>query len=217
MYTYKYIHIPTYTYIYIHIHTYTYIYHIYTFKYIYIHTYTYVYIHIPTGAWRKLTDDGVRAHVLANNCRIAAQKNRKRRNIGSCIPLSNFVHLPSVDCTILALLSCRVNLLKLEILLAPKPGRAKQFLDCVVDGPEKEDYALCPISRLGKVPMHDASWNVELDGLFPHCFHLGVADSVRLELGICCPLQHPVSVCVTTVRSRRGVMCQHLKLGTVEM
>jgi hypothetical protein len=165
-----------------------------------IHTCTYIYIHILTMCRMKLTDEGVCTHFLANDCRIAAEKYRNWGYIGPSIPLCNFVHGPSVDCAVLALVACSVYLFKLCILPSPKPWAAKQFLNSVVHGPEKEDHALTPISRLRKVLMHDASWNVEPDSFFPHGFHLSVADSVRPELWICCPLQHPVSMCISTVR-----------------
>jgi len=120
----------------------------------------------------KLTDEGVCTHFLANYCRIAAEKYRNWGYIGPSIPLCNFVHGPSVDCAVLALVACSVYLFKLCILPAPKPWAAKQFLNCVVHGPEKEDHALTPISRLGKVLLHDASWNVEPDSFFPMVFIL---------------------------------------------
>ena len=142
----------------------------------------------------------MRSHFLANDSSIAAQKHGHRGGVGASPSLSNLVHLAPVDGAILALVACSVYLFKLRILPAPKPWAAKQFLNSVVHGPEKEDHALTPISRLRKVLMHDASWNVEPDSFFPHGFHLSVADSVRPELWICCPLQHPVSMCISTVR-----------------
>ena len=67
------------------------------------------------GKCIELTDDWVSSHILAYDSRIAAQKYGKGRNVSACIALadSDFVHLPAVDGPILALVSSRVNLLKL--------------------------------------------------------------------------------------------------------
>ncbi len=73
-----------YTYMNIHIHINTCIYHCIYTMYIHHDTYTYIYMDILTRAGRKLTDDDVSTLFLANDCRIAAQKNRNRGNIWAC-------------------------------------------------------------------------------------------------------------------------------------
>ena len=173
---------------------------------------TYIYIHLHTTC--RLTDDGVRAHFLANHGRIAAQKHRHRRGIRTGTGLRTLIHFTPVDGTILALVANRVDHLKLCVLLSCEAGVARQLLDGVIQGTEEKDQALAPICRLGKVPAHYTARNIEIDRLLPHGLHLGVSDATRLILGVGGPFQQPVTVFIASGPNR--VVCKHLKLGTIE-
>ena len=94
-----------------------------------------------------LTDDGVSSHFLAYHCRIAAQEHWKWGHVWACVTLVDFVHVTAVDCPILALLACRVHLVKLSVLPASKAGRSQQLLDRVVQGAVEEHHALSAIGR----------------------------------------------------------------------
>ena len=142
----------------------------------------------------ELTDDGMSAHFLAYHCCIAAQEHRKWGHIWPCVPLADFVHFTAVDCSKLALLACRVHLLKRSVLSASKAGRTQQLLHCVVQGAVEEHHALSAIGRLGKVFLQHAARNIELDRFPSHGSHPDIADPFGLELGIGRPLQQSVSI-----------------------
>ncbi len=200
-------HIHIYIYIYTYINTYTYVYIHYTYMYIHIHTYT-----VNVG-WNSQMREW--APIFLQMTVVSLLRNTGIGDTsGPAYPCAISYMVPLLIAPYWGLLPAVYTFSNSVYCLPLNRGlrtcSTKKFLNSVVHGPEKEDQALTPISRLRKVLMHDASWNVEPDSFFPHGFHFSVADSVRPELWICCPLQHPVSVCISTVRCWSGVMCKHL-------
>ena len=164
-----------------------------------------------------LTDDGVSSHFLAYHCCIAAQEHWKWGHVWACVTLVDFVHVTAVDCPILALLACRVHLVKLSVLPASKAGRSQQLLDRVVQGAVEEHHALSTIGGFGKVFLQYPARNFQLYRIPPHGSHPHIADPFGLEIGIGCPLEQSIPIWITRVRCWRGVMREYLELRSVEM
>ena len=162
----------------------------------------------------SLTNDWVRAHFLAYNRRITAQKHGHGRGILTGVPLANLVHFSSIDGTVLALTVFGVDKLKLRVLLACKAAGVGQLLASVIERPAEKNHALASIQFLTKVLANHPARNIEVDCLFAHTPHLCITDPVRFILRVGSPFKQPVPVSVAS--SPRLVMRKQLKLGTVE-
>ena len=148
--------------------------------YIHAHTCIRVYRNLALA----LTNDGVRAHLLADHSSIAAQKHWHGRAVCTSIPLGNLIHFAPVDGSILALTVSRVDQLKLSVLLSCKSTVAGKLLDRIIHRPEEKHHALTAVCFLSKIPAYYPSRNIQVDSFRPHGPHLRIANPISPKLRV---------------------------------